>query len=78
MLELGATTTVFPSDEAVKRFLESQGRGADWVDADAGADYDEGEESKVSELACKRNVYADACLTRRQRNISRMMVIKSP
>ncbi len=26
--ELGATTTVFPSDAAVQRFLTSQGRGA--------------------------------------------------
>jgi aconitate hydratase len=50
--ELGATTTVFPSDNAVKRFLESQGRGGDWVElvADADATYDEHEEIDLSEL----------------------------
>ncbi|MDX1688737.1 MAG: aconitate hydratase [Candidatus Promineifilaceae bacterium] len=50
--ELGATTTVFPSDEAVKRFLEQQGRGEDWVEilADEDAEYDEYEEIDLSEL----------------------------
>jgi aconitate hydratase len=28
--ELGATTTVFPSDDAVRRFLRAQGREEDW------------------------------------------------
>jgi len=50
--ELGATTSVFPSDEAVKLFLQSQGRGGDWVElvADEGADHDEHEEINLSEL----------------------------
>ncbi len=50
--ELGATTTVFSSDEAVKRFLKSQGRGEDWVEllADRAAEYDEREEINLSEL----------------------------
>ena len=50
--ELGATTTVFPSDEAVKRFLKSQGRGKDWVElvGDKAAGYDEREEINLSEL----------------------------
>jgi aconitate hydratase len=50
--ELGATTTVFPSDSAVKRFLESQGRGGDWVElvADADATYDAHDEISLSEL----------------------------
>jgi aconitate hydratase len=50
--ELGATTTVFPSDEAVKLFLESQERGGDWVElvADEGAAYDGHEEINLSEL----------------------------
>jgi len=41
--ELGATTTVFPSDDAVKTFLKKQHREADWVKivADKGAAYDE-------------------------------------
>ena len=36
--ELGATSTVFPSDEEVQRFLRSQGREADWSEivAEAG------------------------------------------
>ncbi|MFW5942634.1 MAG: aconitate hydratase [Chloroflexota bacterium] len=50
--ELGATTTVFPSDAAVRRFLEQQGRGQDWVplEADEDATYDEYEEINLSEL----------------------------
>jgi aconitate hydratase len=50
--ELGATTTVFPSDAAVRRFLESQGRGGDWAEivADENAEYDEYEEINLSEL----------------------------
>ena len=50
--EMGATTTVFPSDGEVKRFLESQKRGDDWVEllADEGADYDLHEEINLSEL----------------------------
>lgn len=40
--ELGATTTVFPADDQVRRFLRAQGREADFVPiaADAGASYD--------------------------------------
>lgn len=40
--ELGATTTVFPSDEAVRAFLAEEGREGDWVElaADPDADYD--------------------------------------
>jgi len=40
--EMGATTTVFPSDEEIKRFLEEQDRGEDWFElvADGGAEYD--------------------------------------
>src|SRR5699024_2840369 len=33
--ELGATGTVFPSDEEVKRFLKTQGRGKDWIELKA-------------------------------------------
>jgi aconitate hydratase len=41
--ELGATTTVFPSDDAVRRFLEIQHREDGWreIKADHGAAYDE-------------------------------------
>jgi len=50
--ELGATTTVFPSDGAVKRFLESQERGGDFVEIlpDSDTDYDEVVEIDLSEL----------------------------
>jgi len=43
--ELGATTSVFPADETVKRFFRAQGRGDDFVSmvADDGADYDQHE-----------------------------------
>ncbi len=41
--ELGATTSIFPSDENTKKFLESQGRSDLWLPltADEGATYDE-------------------------------------
>jgi aconitate hydratase len=50
--ELGATTTVFPSDEAVRHFLEAQGRGGDWVEivADEATTYDEYDQINLSEL----------------------------
>lgn len=50
--ELGATTTVFPSDEKTKAFLKSQDRGADWaaLSADASAEYDLMDEINLSEL----------------------------
>ncbi|MGN0452857.1 MAG: aconitate hydratase [Ruminococcus sp.] len=40
--ELGATTSIFPSDEITKSFLEAQDRAEDWVElsADADAVYD--------------------------------------
>ena len=40
--EMGATTTVFPSDEETKRFLTSQERSEAWIElvADKGATYD--------------------------------------
>jgi len=50
--ELGATTTVFPSDGETHRFLESEGRGDDWVAllSDADATYDIEEEIDLSRL----------------------------
>lgn len=50
--ELGATATVFPSDNEVKRFMEQQNRGNEWTEltADEGADYDTYAEINLSEL----------------------------
>jgi len=50
--ELGATTSVFPSDEEVHRFLRAWGREDDWVElvADPGASYDIHEEIDLSSL----------------------------
>ncbi len=50
--ELGATTTVFPSDDAVRRFLRAQGREKAWteISADADAAYDETDEIDLSRL----------------------------
>lgn len=50
--ELGATSTVFPSDGEVQRFLERQHRAEDWVEiiADEGAEYDVHEEIDLSTL----------------------------
>lgn len=41
--ELGATTSIFPSDQVTRAFLAAQGRGQDWVELlpDADATYDE-------------------------------------
>lgn len=41
--ELGATTSIFPSDEITLAFLKAQGRENDWTEikADADAEYDE-------------------------------------
>lgn len=50
--ELGATTTVFPSDDEVKRYMRTQGREDEWQElvADEDATYDIDEEINLSEL----------------------------
>lgn len=50
--ELGATSTVFPSDDEVRRFMQGQGRAEDWLElhADADAEYDYNEEIDLSSL----------------------------
>ncbi len=59
--ELGATCSIFPSDEKTKKFLESMGRGSDWTEqkADEGAKYDKLIEINLDELgalaACPHN-----------------------
>jgi len=50
--ELGATTTVFPSDHRTLEFLKSQGREQVWKEckADTDAEYDEHDEIDLSKL----------------------------
>ena len=50
--ELGATTSVFPSDGEVRRFLASEGREHDWVEIlpDADVRYDVADELDLSTL----------------------------
>ena len=50
--ELGATTSIFPSDENTKRYMAAQERGEDWIslEADPDAEYDEIVEINLSEL----------------------------
>ena len=50
--ELGATASVFPSDETTRAFLKAQGREADFIPlcADEGANYDESVVINLSEL----------------------------
>ena len=50
--ELGATSSVFPSDERTRQFLVSQGRGEGWLPlaADDGALYDEYDEIDLSAM----------------------------
>ncbi len=51
--ELGATTSVFPSDETTKAFLKAQGREEDWTElkSDEDAVYDEIIDIDLSKLA---------------------------
>ena len=41
--ETGCTTSIFPSDENTKKFMDAMGRGSDWkeIQADDDAEYDE-------------------------------------
>jgi aconitate hydratase len=50
--ELGATSTVFPSDDVVRSFLRMQGREADWTElrSDPEADYDDHEHIDLSQV----------------------------
>ena len=50
--ELGATTTVFPSDERTRDFFSARGRAGQWVrlEADPDAEYDEEIELDLSSL----------------------------
>jgi aconitate hydratase len=50
--ELGATTSIFPSDEITRAYLKAQGREEDWVEIlpDHDADYDEIIEIDLSQL----------------------------
>ena len=50
--ELGATTSVFPSDDEIRRFLKHQKREQDWIElkADADAIYDLQDEIDLSKL----------------------------
>lgn len=50
--ELGATTSIFPSDEMTRQFLRAQGREEDWVElkADDDAQYDQVVKVNLDEL----------------------------
>ena len=50
--ELGATSSIFPSDERTRAYLEAQGRGGAWrpLAADLGATYDEIVELDLGQL----------------------------
>lgn len=50
--ELGATTSIFPSDEVTKKFLEAEGRGEDYTElsSDPDAVYDKVIEINLDEL----------------------------
>lgn len=50
--ELGATTTVFPSDETTREYLKSVGRGKDWLKlvADKDAIYDRTDQINLTKL----------------------------
>lgn len=50
--EMGATTTVFPADDEIKRFMTQQERGDEYVEyvADEGAEYDKHEELILDDI----------------------------
>ena len=50
--ELGATTSIFPSDEVTRQFMAAQDREADWspLASDPDAEYAEGYSNNLSEL----------------------------
>ncbi len=50
--ELGATTSIFPSDEVTKAFLEAEGRGEDYIElsSDSDAVYDKVIDINLNEL----------------------------
>ncbi|MBW1921180.1 MAG: aconitate hydratase [Deltaproteobacteria bacterium] len=50
--ELGATSTIFPSDDNTRKYLEATGRGDAWkeLSPDEGAGYDEYDEIDLSSL----------------------------
>lgn len=50
--ELGATSSIFPSDDNIKTYLRTHGREADWSEilADDDAEYDEYDKINLSEL----------------------------
>jgi aconitate hydratase len=50
--ELGATTSIFPSDEITRAYLKAQGREEDWIEflPDSDAEYDEIIEIDLSQL----------------------------
>ncbi len=50
--EMGATTSIFPSDEVTRQYLQMQGRGKVWraIGPDPDATYDEQMEINLSEL----------------------------
>ncbi len=50
--EMGATTTVFPADEEVHRFMKAQGREDEYTElkADEGAEYDKYEELVLDDV----------------------------
>lgn len=50
--ELGATSSIFPSDARTRQYLEAQGRGDAWIElaADPGCDYDEHAELDLSTI----------------------------
>jgi len=50
--ELGATSTIFPSDERTRQYLDAQGRGDAWkeLSSDEGCEYDEYDEIDLSKV----------------------------
>jgi aconitate hydratase len=63
--ELGATSTVFPSDESVQSFLRAQGREEVWTSIlpDTSAAYDETDEIDLSHRIVRQSGVAGFCRT---------------
>lgn len=76
--ELGATTSVFPSDETTRKFLKAQGREEDYTElkADDDAVYDEVIEINLSELEPLAPVRIHLTMLSQSRNLRAIRLIR--
>ena len=77
--EMGATTTVFPSDERTREFLGKVGRADDWqtLAAELGAEYDHHDEIDLSTVGPMTATLAAPSNVVRVCDVSKVDIYKS-